>query len=254
MICDEQHVVQCIRAQQSVHPTLGSLARFQAVFYALSFFWLDVGELVASGDSFPSTNIFLSSGCCVPALSLKCKPMVRNKEYFEIEIEDLQSVGRWAAACAERALSIYEGIESEDARPRNAINGIKDFSNSGKRTNHLRKLALDAYRASLETRNKAASAAAQSASLAAASAYTHPFKDVKQGRHILGPAVYSALAIELSNDSDPKIGDREIDLAIEHATCEIAGLLGKMPAQEIGKKRIDQLFYKLDRGLRNRFG
>jgi hypothetical protein len=24
-----------------VHPTLGSLARFQAFFYALSFFWLD---------------------------------------------------------------------------------------------------------------------------------------------------------------------------------------------------------------------
>jgi hypothetical protein len=24
-----------------VHPTLGSLARFQAVFYALAFFWLD---------------------------------------------------------------------------------------------------------------------------------------------------------------------------------------------------------------------
>jgi hypothetical protein len=28
-------------AQQSVHPTLGSLPRFQAFFYALSFFWLD---------------------------------------------------------------------------------------------------------------------------------------------------------------------------------------------------------------------
>ncbi|MBK9208531.1 MAG: hypothetical protein IPL71_09590 [Anaerolineales bacterium] len=28
-------------AQQSVHLTLGILAAFQAVFYALSFFWLD---------------------------------------------------------------------------------------------------------------------------------------------------------------------------------------------------------------------
>jgi hypothetical protein len=28
-------------AQQSVHPTLGILARFQAFFYALAFFWLD---------------------------------------------------------------------------------------------------------------------------------------------------------------------------------------------------------------------
>jgi len=176
-----------------------------------------------------------------------------KKEYFEIEIEVLQSLGKWAADCAERALSIYEGIKNEDDRPRNAITGIKNFSISGKRTNQLRKLALDAYRASLETKNTAASAAAQSASLAAASAYTHPFKDIKQSRHILGPAVYSAFAIELSNNLEQKIGDREIELAIDNATYEIAKLLNKMPEQEVGIKRIDQLFYKLDRELRNRF-
>lgn len=179
--------------------------------------------------------------------------MAQPKEYFEIRIEELQSLGKWAADCAERALSIYESVESEDDRPRNAINGIRDFSNSGKRTNQLRKLALDAYRASLETKNTAASAAAQSASLAAASAYTHPFKDVKQSKHILGPAVYSAFAIELSHNLEQKIGDREIELAVDTATHEIAGLLNKMPEQEIGKKRIDQLFYKLDSELRNRF-
>ena len=180
--------------------------------------------------------------------------MTRKKEYFEIKIEELQSLGKWAADCAERALSIYESIENEDNRPRNAINGIKDFSNSGKRTNHLRKLALDAYRASLETKDPAASAAARSASLAAASAYTHPFKDINQSKHILGPAVYSAFAIELYNKLGQKVGDREIELAIDNATYAIAGLLNKMPAHKVGTKRIDQLFYKLDRGIRNRFG
>lgn len=175
-----------------------------------------------------------------------------KKEYFEIKIEELQSLGKWAADCAERALSIYESIEKEDHRPRNAINGIKDFSNSGKRTNHLRKLALDAYRASLETQD-AAAAAAQSASLAAASAYTHPFKDVNQSKHILGPAVYSAFAIELHNRLGQKIGEREIELAIENATCEIAELLNKMPAPKVGTKRIDQLFHELDSGIRNKF-
>ena len=180
--------------------------------------------------------------------------MARKKEYFEIETEELQSLGKWAADCAERALSIYESIENEDNRPRNAINGIKDFSNSGKRTNHLRKLALDAYRASLETKDTAASAAARSASLAAASAYTHPFKDINQSRHILGPAVYySALAIELHNRLGREIGDREIELAIDNATCEIAELLNKMPVHKIGTKRIDQLFYELDSGIRNKF-
>lgn len=179
--------------------------------------------------------------------------MTRKKEYFEIKIEELQSLGKWAADCAERALTIYESIEKEDSRPRNAINGIRDFSKTGKRTNHLRKLALDAYRASLETKDRAASAAAQSASLAAASAYTHPFKDINQSKHILGPAVYSALAVEQYNKMGQNIGDREIELAIDNATCEIAGLLNKMPAHEVGPERIDQLFYELDSGIRNRF-
>ena len=179
--------------------------------------------------------------------------MVRKKEYFEIKIEELSSLGQWAADCAERALSIYESVASEDRRPRNAINGIRDFAHSGKRTNHLRKLAMDAYRASLETKDPAASAAAQSASLAAASAYTHPFKDINQSKHILGPAVYAALSIELNNQSDQIIGDREIELAINSATREIAGLLKKMPAHQVGTKRIDQLFYQLDCGIRNRF-
>jgi hypothetical protein len=112
---------------------------------------------------------------------------------------------------------------------------------------------LDAYRASLETKDTAASAAAQSASLAASSAYTHPFKDINQSKHILGAAVYSAFALEQHNKLSQSIGDKEIELAIDNATCEIAGLLNKMPTHKTGAKRIDQLFYELDSGIRNRF-
>ena len=176
-----------------------------------------------------------------------------EKEYFTIQIEELQSVAAWAAGCAEKALSVFEMIENHDSRPRNAINGSKDFSKCGKRTKLLRKLAMDAYRASLETEDAAASAAARAASLAAASAYTHPFKDINQSKHVLGPAAYSALAIELRNNADEEIGDREIDLAVDTAFSEVAGLLEKMPVQKNGKNRIDQLFYKLDNSLRNRF-
>jgi len=179
--------------------------------------------------------------------------MSKEKEYFQIRIEELQSLARWAADCAERALSIYERIVKDDSRPRNAIIGIRNFAESGKRTNRLRKLALDAYRASLETKDAAASAAARSASLAAASAYTHPLKDINQSKHILGPAVYSAIAVEQYNMSDQQIGDAEIDLAINNANREIAELLIKMPAQVAGAKKIDRLFYKLDYGIRNRF-
>lgn len=62
--------------------------------------------------------------------------MTREKEYFEIKIEELQSLGKWAADCAERSLMIFESIENGDSRPRNAIDGIREFSSNGKRTNH----------------------------------------------------------------------------------------------------------------------
>ena len=66
----------------------------------------------------------------------------------------------------------------------------------------------------------AASAAAQSASLAASSAYTHPFKDINQSKHILGAAVYSAFAIEQHKELGQNIGDREIELVVHHINYE----------------------------------
>ena len=67
---------------------------------------------------------------------------------------------------------------------------------------------------------------------------THPFKDINQSKHILGPAAYSALAIELRNNSDEEVGDREIDLAVATASLEIAGLLEKCLFRKMGKKEL----------------
>ena len=176
--------------------------------------------------------------------------MDEKKEYFEIDIMVLQSVGMWAAKCAEKALPIYENV-IDDTRPRNAIAAIKEFSKNGKRTNQLRKVAMDAHRASTEIKDhEAASAAAKSASLAAASAFTHPFRDIRQAVHILGPVAYSALAIELNNERNTTIGDTEITWAIQNINDDILELLGNFPEQKKGKKRIEQLLYHLDHGIR----
>ena len=67
----------------------------------------------------------------------------------------------------------------------------------------------------------AAAAAARAAGLAAASAYTHPLADVQQTKHIVGPAAYAALALELDHAGDPNIGDGEVRWAIEHAPPEV---------------------------------
>jgi hypothetical protein len=185
-------------------------------------------------------------------VDIRDKRLNATKDYFDLPIGILQTLGAWTARCAERSVSIYERIQKSDDRPRRAIIGIAEFADSGKRTTALRKLALDAYRASLETKNEAASAAARSASLAAASAYTHPFTDVNQAKHILGSAAYTVLAIELSHDGDEEIGKKEIEISMAGLDYEIVALVKKMPAQKTGKKRIDQLFHEIDRCFRSK--
>ncbi len=179
--------------------------------------------------------------------------MKNRKECFELSIESLRILGKWAADCAERVLGIYEEINPDDPRPRDAINEIRVFADGGKRTAKLRVIALAAYSASRETKNPAASAAARSAGLAAASAYTHPLVDVQQTKHIVGPAAYAALAIEIKNNNDSKYGNSEVLWAIDHVGKEISGILLEMPDRNEGKSRIDKLMFDLDRGIRNKY-
>src|SRR5512143_3896934 len=136
-------------------------------------------------------------------------PMARESRYFSLSLESLRALGSWAADCAERALSIYEGQTGSDSRPRAAIEGIRVFAGGGRRTAQLRSLSLAALAAAREAGDPAAAAAARAAALAASSAYTHPLVDVQQTKHILGPAAYAALALELSNAGDPNAGDGE---------------------------------------------
>jgi hypothetical protein len=174
----------------------------------------------------------------------------RESKYFELSLESLRALGSWAADCAERALPIYEAQADSDARPRAAIEGIRVFAAGGKRTSQLRSLALAAMAAAREVNDPAAAAAARAAGLAASSAYTHPLADVQQTKHIVGPAAYAALALELNQDSDHAIGDHEVIWAIEHVTPQVREILLHMPAREMGKTRLDNLMYQVDVGVR----
>jgi hypothetical protein len=53
-------------------------------------------------------------------------------------------VGFWAADCADRVLPLFEAKAPLDARPREAIDGIRIFARGGRRTARLRSLALAA--------------------------------------------------------------------------------------------------------------
>lgn len=177
--------------------------------------------------------------------------MARESKYFSLSLESLRALGSWAADCAERALSVYENYANSDSRPRAAIEGIRVFAAGGKRTAQLRSLALSAFSAAREADDPAATAAARAAGLAASSAYTHPLADVQQSKHIVGPAAYAALALELNQGGDPNVGDGEVRWAMEHVTSEVREVLLQMPARKIGKSRLDKILYELDEGIRN---
>ncbi len=180
--------------------------------------------------------------------------MARESKYFSLSLELLRALVSWAADCAERALPVYETRASSDSRPRAAIEGIRVFAGGGKRTAQLRSLALSALAAAREAGDPAAAAAARAAGLAAASAYTHPLADVNQTKHILGPAAYAALALELYHAGDPNIEEGEVRWAIEHVTAEVREVLLHMPARKAGNSRLDKILYDLDEGVRRTKG
>ena len=178
--------------------------------------------------------------------------MARATKSITLSLESLRAIGSWAANCAERALSAYEAHADSDSRPRAAIEGIREFAGGEKRTARLRTLAFAALAAAREVGDPAAAAAARAACLAASSAYTHPLADVNQTKHIVGPAAYAALALELDHAGDPDIGEGEVRWAIEHAPPEVREVLHQMPARQPGKSRLDTLMYELDAGIRAR--
>ena len=176
----------------------------------------------------------------------------RESRYFLLTLESLRALGGWAADCAERALPVYEAYADSDSRPRAAIEGIRVFASGGKRTAQLRSLALSAFAAAREAENPAAAAAARAAGLAASSAYTHPLVVVQQTKHILGPAAYAALALELDQVGDTNVSDSVVRWAIEHVTIEVREFLQHMPARQAGKSRVDRLLFDLDTGIRSK--
>lgn len=164
--------------------------------------------------------------------------------------EDRRLIGLWAADCAERVLPLFAAKAPSDARPREAIEGIRAFARGGKRTAKLRSLALAAYAAAREVSDPVATAAARAAGHAASSAYIHALFCPHQAKHALGPAVYGALARELAAGDDPRFGDEEIRWAIKHASPATCEVVGRFPIRCSGRSRLEELYYQLDAGLR----
>ena len=179
--------------------------------------------------------------------------VVRSKmkpEPITLSVEDRRLIALWAADCAERVLPLFESKSPADGRPREAIEGSRIFGRGGRRTAQLRSLALAALAAAGEANDATAAAAARAAGLAAATAYTKALANPHHAKHVLGPAVYAALARELAAVDGPGVAEQELRWAIDHASRAVRGIACRWPVRVCGRTRLSALFYQLDAGLR----
>nr|MDT0516085.1 hypothetical protein [Streptomyces sp. DSM 41633] len=168
-----------------------------------------------------------------------------------ISEEDRRLLGLWAADCAERVLPLFEAKAPDDTRPREAIEVLRAFTRTGKRTARLRSVAWASHKAAGEVGDPVAAAAARAVCYAAAAPYIHSLATPHQAKHIHGPAIYAALARELSAGDDAAAGDEELRWAIGHASPEVRALVRLMPACEPGRSRLAVLRHQLDSALRH---
>ncbi len=135
---------------------------------------------------------------------------------------DRRVVAVWAADCAERVLELFEAAAPGDARPRQAIAGLRAFARGELRVWPARTLAGHAHAAAREIKDSpAAVAAARAAGQAAATAH--------MGAHALGAAAYAAKATGLADPDRADAVTQEIGWQIEHLSPPARVALGQLP-------------------------
>lgn len=68
-------------------------------------------------------------------------------EYFELSMDELREVARFAVLGAQEVLGTFERALPGDPRPRAAVDAAWEFANGARRTNLQRTTAFDAHRA-----------------------------------------------------------------------------------------------------------
>lgn len=169
---------------------------------------------------------------------------------FDLTVEELRLVARYAAESAELVLLVFESACVDDPRPRRAIETAWEFINGAPRSKLQRVTSLDAHRAAREAPDEAARLAAQAAGDAASAAYLHPIYKAHQVGHILRAAANTARIAEIEAGGDARVGEAAILRARERATAALVGVLRRYPPAALGKSRAAILMARLDEMLR----
>jgi Imm-5 like putative immunity protein len=124
--------------------------------------------------------------------------LTRNKDERIVELvrkTDHKTLAVWAIDCAERVLPYFEGKYPADNRPRNAIETLQTWINTGVfKMAVIRKASLASHAAAREVgEDNAARSAARAAGQAVATAHVPT--------HSIGAAIYALQAIYRASDS-----------------------------------------------------
>ncbi|PFG31728.1 putative immunity protein [Paramicrobacterium agarici] len=133
---------------------------------------------------------------------------------------DRRTIARWAAACAQRVLPLFEA-DSPDDRVQDAVARTRAFSNGESTAAAEIRQRLFAVKAARTATSPAGAAAARSA--AQASAVAH------MGAHALGAAAYAAKAVSLANPSERNAAQKEVQWQLAHLTNDERDVLRRLP-------------------------
>lgn len=125
---------------------------------------------------------------------------------FELSMDELRVVARYAAEAAQGVLAVFEDAHPGDGRPRAAIDAAWEFVNGAPRTKLQRVTSMDAHRAAKDAATEPARLAAQAAGDAASAAYLHPIAKAHQVGHILRAAANAARIAEIAAGRTPGRG------------------------------------------------
>lgn len=165
---------------------------------------------------------------------------------IELSMDELRAVTRFAVACAEPMLVLFERASPQDLRPAAALEAARVFADGAPRSRVLRGAGPDAHRAGGEAPTEAARHAAMAAGDAAASAFLRQRATTSQARHILGAAAHAARAAESSRGDDPVVAEYVLDAAAQRATPIVRAVLSRYPRVPRGRTRMAALVRRLD--------
>jgi len=137
----------------------------------------------------------------------------KDEEMLELVSKtDHKTLALWAIDCAERVMPYFEEKYPQDHRPRQAIETLKTWIDTGVfKMAVIRKASLDAHAAAREVgEDSPARSAAHAAGQAVATAHVP--------RHAYGPAIYAQQAIHRATnptDADTAIA-KERDWQLQH--------------------------------------